>query len=86
MRDIYMVVVNSGGAVFVKELEFFRSQGGFVMEWGQSWVPVVATSIEDARRIGCEKLPGAKPYTRQAGYQWDEPVKGPREEPATGPL
>lgn len=51
-RDVYMVHVNSGGAVFVKELEFFRSQGGFREDWGKAWRPVVATSIEDAHAKG----------------------------------
>jgi len=68
-RDVYMVLVaEASGAVFVKDLEFFRSQGGFDWErdpWGRKWVPMVATSIEDARERGCS-LPGAKPYERQA--------------------
>lgn len=65
-RDVYMVDVNQfSGCVFVKTHEFFRSQGGFTEEWGKSWVPLMATSIEDAREKGCA-LPGAKPYERQA--------------------
>lgn len=48
-RDVYMVHVNSGDKVFVKELAFFRKQGGFKDDWRKAWVPVVATSIEDAR-------------------------------------
>jgi hypothetical protein len=65
-RDVYMVNVNAfSGCVFVKVLDFFRQQGGFEKEWGTHWVPVVATSIEDAREKGCA-LPGAKPYERQA--------------------
>jgi hypothetical protein len=62
----YMVHVNSGGAVFVKELDFFHEQGGFAKPWGQHWTPVVANNIEDARRRGCETLPGARPYEWQA--------------------
>lgn len=55
------------GAVFVKEYEFFKSQGGLDKPWGKHWKgPIEADSIEDARRIGCETLPGAKPYDRQA--------------------
>lgn len=65
MKDIYMVVVNSAGSVFVKTYEFFKSQGGFEEKWGENWVPIVAESIEDAREKGCE-LPGARPYDRQA--------------------
>ena len=65
MRSVYMVLVGPGGSVFVKEQNFFRSQGGFEEDWGLSWQPVVATSIEDAREKGCQ-LPGARPYNRQA--------------------
>jgi hypothetical protein len=66
-RDVYMVNCDRvSGSVFVKELEFFRSQGGFREDWGLHWKPVIATSIEDARRIGCESLLGARPYENQA--------------------
>lgn len=65
-RDVYMILVNQvSGSVFVKVLNFFRDQGGFREDWGQNWVPIVATSIEDAREKGCA-LPGARPYDRQA--------------------
>lgn len=65
-RDVYMVLVNEfSGCVFVKDLAFFRGQGGFREKWGETWVPIVATSIEDAREKGCS-LPGAKPYDKQA--------------------
>ena len=47
----HYVHCNSGGALFVKEAEFFCSQGGLVEEWGgKTWIPVKATSIGDARR------------------------------------
>lgn len=59
MNKTYMVHVNSGGSVFVKELEFFRSQGGLEGRWGLNWTPVEATSIEDAREKGYQ-LPGAR--------------------------
>jgi len=65
-RNVYMVLVNQfSGSVFVKELDFYRSQGGFREQWGETWIPVVATSIEDAREKGCS-YPGAKPFERQA--------------------
>lgn len=65
-RNVYMLNVNrTSGCVFVKELDFFRSQGGFTEEWGTHWFPIVATSIEDAREKGCSH-PAAKPYERQA--------------------
>lgn len=67
MRDIYMVnVVRVSGSVFVKTLEYFRTQGGFTEDWGVHWTPVVATSIEEAREIGCKLMPGARPYDQQA--------------------
>jgi hypothetical protein len=66
-RDVYMILVADSGCVFVKELEFFRSQGGFKQRWGNNWVPVVATGIEDAREKGCAMFPAkARPYERQA--------------------
>ena len=65
VRDVYMVLVNAGGAVFVKTLEYYRIQGGFREPWGEAWVPIVATSIEDARERGCA-LPGARPFYEQA--------------------
>lgn len=65
-RDVFMVLVNQqSGCVFVKDIGFYRSQGGFREDWGRNWVPIVATSIEEAREKGCS-LPGAKPYERQA--------------------
>jgi hypothetical protein len=39
-------------AVYVKEGNFFKSQGGLVKEWGKDWVPVMAEGIEHARLIG----------------------------------
>lgn len=60
-----MVHVGPSGAVFVKTLEFYSSQGGLTEEWGTGWTPVMATDLDEARRKGCE-LPGAKPYAQQA--------------------
>jgi hypothetical protein len=65
-RRVFMVNVNCAGSVFVKELDFFTRQGGFREKWGEAWEPVVATSIEDAREVGCKKFPLARPYERQA--------------------
>lgn len=64
-RGVFMVLCNSGSSVFVKELDFFRDQGGLREDWGRGWVPVVAHDVEDARRIGCSLL-GARPYDEQA--------------------
>ena len=63
--DVYMVHVGPSGAVFVKALDFFRSQGGFRQGWGSTWVPIVASTIEHAREFGC-RLPGARLYSEQA--------------------
>jgi hypothetical protein len=60
-----MVLVGPSGSVFVKDLDFFSSQGGFRDKWGVRWVPIVATSVEDAREKGC-LLPGARPFHLQA--------------------
>ena len=65
-RQIFMVNVNQfSGCVFVKDYDFYVSQGGLKESWGEHWIPIMSTSIEAAREAGCE-LPGAKPYTRQA--------------------
>lgn len=34
---------------FVKESDFFKSQGGLKEEWGKRWFPIMAETIEDAR-------------------------------------
>lgn len=39
-------------AVYVKEGDFFRDQGGLTENWGKRWEPVVAADIEAARAIG----------------------------------
>lgn len=49
----YYVLVHPW-AVYVKEGEFFKSQGGLTAKWGQAWRCVRATSIEDARQKGEE--------------------------------
>lgn len=52
-------VHSNGGAVLVKEAEFFRRSGGMTTEWGRRWRPIkIALSndpirdIENARAIG----------------------------------
>lgn len=39
-------------AVYVKEGDFFRQQGGLTDDWGKQWMPVAAGSIEGARAMG----------------------------------
>lgn len=62
-----VVVMQTSGCVFVKELDYFISQDGLIQDWGINWKPIVATSVEEARRYGCE-MPGAKPYCKQMGF------------------
>lgn len=50
-RETTHFVHCNGAAHFVKEADFFRSQGGDKAEWGKNWRPVVAASIEDARAL-----------------------------------
>lgn len=50
----FMILVTEA-AVYVKELEFFKSQGGTYQPWGRDWIEVEADSIEDAREIGRRK-------------------------------
>lgn len=49
-KATHYVVKNSGNALFVKEANFFEEQGGLDKEWGMTWIPVIATSIGDARK------------------------------------
>ena len=65
-EKLYMVNVNeTSGSVFVKDRDFFVSQGGDKQDWGKNWFPVWAASIEDAREQGCNH-PAARPYSQQA--------------------
>lgn len=45
---MYYVYYN-GHSWFVKTAEFFEQQGGLTEEWGKSWKPIYATTIEHAR-------------------------------------
>lgn len=48
MRRYY--VLNKGnGIIFVKEGDFFESQGGLQSKWGKNWEIIWADSIEHAR-------------------------------------
>lgn len=62
----YMINCGPSGSVFVKEREFFVSQGGDTQDWGKNWRTVAATSVEDAREKGCKLFAHARPYERQA--------------------
>lgn len=50
------MIQNNGGRVFVKELAYFATQGGFSHSWGRSWIRVAATDIEAAREFGVRML------------------------------
>ena len=45
----YFVLVEPW-AVYVKEYDYFISQGGLEQEWGKKWKRLNADSIEDARK------------------------------------
>jgi hypothetical protein len=45
---------NPAGLIFVKEAKFFEEQGGHTAPWGKTWRPVIAGSIEEARRMGAD--------------------------------
>lgn len=47
----YAIHVNWAGASFVKEYDFFVSQGGLTEEWGRAWTIVEAEDIYAARVI-----------------------------------
>lgn len=47
MKKYYVLI--EPWATYVKEKEFFVSQGGLTRDWGKRWKLVKATSIEEAR-------------------------------------
>lgn len=49
-RATHYISKDAVDALFVKEAAFFVAQGGLKEPWGQTWYPVIATSIGDARR------------------------------------
>ena len=50
IKDATHFVHCPGTALFVKEANFFKEEGGLIQDWGRRWVPVKALSIGDARR------------------------------------
>lgn len=56
-KKTYYVHRNSGDAVFVKEVEFFKEQGGLTERWGKAWRKVRAYTIEHARTVGEKVIP-----------------------------
>ena len=53
----FYVIKTWANRVFVKEAKFFISQGGLESDWGKHWKKIKATSIEEARQKGMDKLP-----------------------------
>ena len=49
----HYVLINEAG-VYVKEVNFFKEQGGLTNEWGRKWEPIDAKNLHDARRVGIE--------------------------------
>lgn len=47
----FAIHVNSGGATFVKDYDFFVSQGGLKQPWGKAWKVVEADSLAKARAV-----------------------------------
>ena len=50
MNHAYVLVKESG--VYVKDGEFFESEGGLISKWGRTWERIEARTPHDARRIG----------------------------------
>jgi hypothetical protein len=65
VRVVVMAHVGPNGAVRVKDIDFFTTQGGFTEEWGAHWIPVIAKDLEDAREIALKTLPGARVIARE---------------------
>jgi hypothetical protein len=55
----YFVLIEDW-AVYVKEGDFFESQGGLKEDWGKDWQCVYADGIEHARLLGELKRDGKK--------------------------
>lgn len=45
-------VLRQGNTVYVKDAEYFESQGGLKEKWGRNWIEIEADSIADARKKG----------------------------------
>ena len=59
MKPTHYAMMNHAGSVFIKEAEFFRSQGGLVEDWGKNWVAITARDDDEAREKGRALLKGA---------------------------
>lgn len=70
----YYINANSAG-VYVKEGEFFKSQGGLTKKWGKSWELIQARDLDDARQIGIKIRRERYPNTH---YTIGETEEGPQ--------
>lgn len=69
----YAVHIGPSGATFVKDYDFFASQGGLTENWGRTWTIIEAESLEDAR-VKVIAMPGARSglYCAKCGKtKWD---------------
>ncbi len=64
----YAIHINCAGATFVKEYDFFVSQGGLKEKWGKAWKIIEAKDLDDAR-VKAIQEPGANAglYCRRCG-------------------
>jgi hypothetical protein len=72
--QIWMTHVDPYGNISVKELEFFRDQGGFRKDWGRTWTPVRAPDPQRARAFayllhGTPYQPGKIDHSKEA-FEW----------------
>jgi len=70
----HYVLINES-AVFTKEAAFFKSQGGLTEEWGQTWIPVKAISLYDARAqaINLRRAHWPKCHKTMGEFKGDKP-------------
>lgn len=56
----FAILVGPSGSTFVKDYDFFVSQGGTTEGWGKNWKIVEALDMDAARVIAIQE-PGARP-------------------------
>jgi len=55
----FAILVGPSGSTFVKEYDFFVSQGGLTEKWGRNWKIIEADGMNHARMIAIHQ-PGAR--------------------------
>ena len=83
----YAILVAASGSTFVKEYDFFVSQGGTTQEWGKNWKIVETESIEAARLIAIQQ-PGARAglYCATCGSERHGPCQEKKPFSGYGPV